>query len=113
MYYPSDFLEQVRLTGDIVSLIGEDTALKGQGDRFMGLCPFPEHSEKTPSFSVSQSKQLYYCFGCQNSGNIFTYLQKQRGMSFPESVEYLAGKNGDSPPSLQFSETVPLKPWIL
>ena len=94
MYYPSDFLEQVRLTGDIVSLIGEDTALKGQGERFMGLCPFPEHSEKTPSFSVSQSKQLYYCFGCQNSGNIFTYLQKQRGMNFSESVEYLARKNG-------------------
>ena len=93
-YYPADFLEQIRLASDIVSLIGEDTVLKGQGDRFMGLCPFLEHNEKTPSFSVSQSKQLYHCFGCQNSGNIFTYLQKQRGMDFVESVEYLAKQKG-------------------
>ncbi len=93
-YYPTDFLEQLRSINDIVSLISEDTTLKGQGDRFMGLCPFPEHNEKTPSFSVSQSKQLYHCFGCQNSGNIFTYLQKQRGMSFSEAVEYLAHKRG-------------------
>lgn len=93
-YYQSDFLEQVRYASDIVSLISEDTVLKGQGDRFMGLCPFPEHNEKTPSFSVSGSKQLYHCFGCQNAGNIFTYLQKQRGMSFFESVEYLARKAG-------------------
>ena len=93
-YYPADFLEQIRLASDIVSLIGEDTILKGQGDRFMGLCPFPEHNEKTPSFSVSQSMQLYHCFGCQSSGNIFTYLQKQRGMNFVESVEYLAKQRG-------------------
>ena len=86
------------MVSDIVSLIGEDTLLKGQGNRFTGLCPFPEHNEKTPSFSISQSKQLYYCFGCQNSGNIFTYLQKQRGMNFSESVEYLARKNGISLP---------------
>lgn len=93
-YYPSDFIEQVRHASDIVSLIGEDTVLKGHGDRFMGLCPFPDHTEKTPSFSVSGSKQLYHCFGCQNSGNIFTYLQKQRGMNFPEAIEYLARKAG-------------------
>ena len=93
-YYPNDFVEQVRLTSDIVSLISEDTNLKGRGDQFMGLCPFPEHSEKTPSFSVSSSKQLYHCFGCQNAGNIFTYLQKQRGMNFTESIEYLARKSG-------------------
>ena len=97
-YYPSDFLEQLRCASDIVSLISEDTVLKGQGDRFMGLCPFPEHNEKTPSFSASQSKQLYNCFGCQNSGNIFTYLQKQRGMNFIEAVEYLARKAGLSLP---------------
>ena len=93
-YYPSDFIDQLCWTSDIVSLISEDTILKGKGDRFMGLCPFPEHNEKTPSFSVSASKQLYHCFGCQNSGNIFTYLEKQRGMSFTEAVEYLARKKG-------------------
>ena len=99
-YYPSDFIDQLCFTSDLVSLISEDTVLKGQGDRFMGLCPFPEHNEKTPSFSVSAGKQLYNCFGCQNSGNIFTYLQKQRGMSFTEAVEYLARKKGVSIPKV-------------
>ena len=93
-YYPSDFIDQLRLTSDIVSLISEDTLLKGRGDRYMGLCPFPEHNEKTPSFSVSAGKQLYHCFGCQNSGNIFTYLEKQRGMDFKTAIEYLARKKG-------------------
>ena len=97
-YFPNDFIDQLCFTGDLVSLISEDTVLKGKGDRFMGLCPFPEHNEKTPSFSVSAGKQLYHCFGCQNSGNIFTYLQKQRGMSFVEAVEYLARKQGLSIP---------------
>ena len=97
-YYPSDFIDQLCLSSDLVSLISEDTVLKGQGDRFMGLCPFPEHTEKTASFSVSASKQLYHCFGCQNSGNIFTYLEKQRGMNFLEAVEYLARKQGLSLP---------------
>ena len=97
-YYSSDFVDQLCLTSDLVSLISEDTVLKGRGDRFMGLCPFPEHNEKTPSFSVSASKQLYHCFGCQNSGNIFTYLKKQRGLSFSDAVEYLARKQGLSIP---------------
>lgn len=100
-YFSEDFLEQLRSASDLVSLISEDTSLKGKGERFTGLCPFPEHTEKTPSFSVSQSKQLYHCFGCQNSGNIFTYLQKQRGMSFFESVKYLANKNGIPLPQKQ------------
>ena len=98
MYYPHSFLERVRQACDIVSLIGEDTALKARGDRFTGLCPFPGHNEKTPSFSISQSKQLYYCFGCGNSGNIWTYLQKQRGMDFPSAVAYLSRKAGLTPP---------------
>ena len=104
-YYPNDFIDQLCFSSDLVALISEDTVLKGQGDRFMGLCPFPEHNEKTPSFSVSASKQLYHCFGCQNSGNIFTYLQKQRGMSFTEAVEYLARKKGLSlPKTTQFKK---------
>ena len=91
-YYPQELIDQIRLTSDIVSLISEDTVLKGRGDRYTGLCPFPEHNEKTPSFSVSSAKQLYHCFGCQNSGNIFTYLEKQRGMDFKTAIEYLARK---------------------
>ena len=109
-YYPSDFIDQLCFTSDLISLISEDTVLKGQGDRFMGLCPFPEHNEKTPSFSVSASKQLYHCFGCQNSGNIFTYLQKQRGLNFSEAVEYLAQKKGVSIPKVARIEKDLTKP---
>ena len=97
-YYPQDIIDQLRLNSDIVSLINEDTVLKGRGDRYTGLCPFPEHNEKTPSFSVSSAKQVYYCFGCQNSGNIFTYLEKQKGMDFKTAIEYLARKKGISLP---------------
>ena len=89
-YFSQDFIEKVRLASDIISFIGEDTSLKGQGDRYMGVCPFPDHNEKTPSFSVSATKQVYHCFGCQKSGNIFTYLKDARGMQFVEAVHYLA-----------------------
>lgn len=90
--YSQDFIDKVLFASDIVSLIQEDTELKGSGSRYMGLCPFPDHKEKTPSFSVSVEKQVYNCFGCQKSGNIFTYLKEQKGLSFRESLEYLAGK---------------------
>ncbi len=89
-YFSEDFIEKVRFASDITAFIGEDVALKGQGDRYTGLCPFPDHNEKTPSFSVSSSKQVYHCFGCQKSGNIFTYLRELRGMNFVESIHYLA-----------------------
>ena len=88
--FPPELIEQVRLTSDIVDLIGEDTFLKKSGSRFMGLCPFPGHQEKTPSFSVSPDKQMYHCFGCQESGDIYTYLQARRGLKFYEAVEFLA-----------------------
>ena len=90
--FSSDFIDRILFANDIVSLIQEDTALKGSGSRYMGLCPFPSHTEKTPSFSVSGEKQVYHCFGCQKSGNIFTYLKEQRGLAFREAVEYLAGQ---------------------
>ncbi|MGI9548739.1 MAG: DNA primase [Bdellovibrionales bacterium] len=89
-YFSEDFIEQVRQASDLISIIGEDIPLKAQGDRYMGLCPFPDHNEKTPSFSVSLSKQVYHCFGCQKSGNIYTYLKEQRGMTFVDAVHYLA-----------------------
>ncbi len=113
--YSRAFLDQVLFASDIVALISEDTLLKGRGDQFMGLCPFPEHNEKTPSFSVSASKQVYYCFGCQNSGNIFTYLQKQRGMSFSDAVEELARQKGISIPkksSYSFKTSSPVPDFL-
>lgn len=107
-YFSHSFLDQLRSASDLVALISEDSLLKGQGDSFKGLCPFPEHNDKTPSFSVSQSKQLYHCFSCDNSGNIFTYLQKQKGMSFVDSVEYLANKHNIPLPKKQ-SYSAPVK----
>ncbi len=94
--FSPDFIEQVRLANNIVDIIGEDTFLKpsGAGDRYTGLCPFPSHNEKTPSFSVSIDKQLYHCFGCNESGNIFTYLKIRKGLSFGLAVEELARRAG-------------------
>lgn len=101
-YFSETFIEQVRVANDIVSYVSEDTSLKANGDRYMGCCPFPDHNEKTASFSVSQSKQVYHCFGCQKSGNIFTYLQELRGMNFPETVQYLARQaNLEIPQTMQ------------
>lgn len=92
--FTPEFIEQVRLANDIVDTIGEDTFLKRSGSNYMGLCPFPSHKEKTPSFSVSPDAQLYHCFGCGESGNIFTYLQTKRGFHFPEAVMELARQAG-------------------
>ena len=103
-YYPNDFIENLRQKSDLVSLISEDTVLKGRGERLMGLCPFPDHNEKTPSFSVSASQGLYHCFGCKSSGNIFTYLQQQRGMDFKTALEYLAQREGIELPKPVFSK---------
>lgn len=90
MYFDEDFIDKVRQSSDIVELIGQYTRLKNSGRNHMGVCPFPSHKEKTPSFSVSADKQLYHCFGCGRSGNIFTFLKEYNGYSFPEAVEYLA-----------------------
>lgn len=90
MKFDADFIEKVRDANNIVDVISEFTQLKGASGRLMGLCPFPGHKEKTPSFSVSSDKQVYYCFGCKKAGNIYTFVQEMKGLSFPESVEYLA-----------------------
>ncbi|MCB9026975.1 MAG: DNA primase [Bdellovibrionaceae bacterium] len=94
MAFDPDFIEKVRESSRLVDEISKYTELKRSGDRYTGLCPFPDHHEKTPSFSVSELKQVYYCFGCKKAGNIYNFLQALRGFSFPESVEYLAKKAG-------------------
>ncbi len=88
--FSQDFIDKVRDANNIVDMISEYTELKKSGSGLAGLCPFPSHKEKTASFSVSDLKQAYYCFGCQKHGNIFTFLKEMRGMSFPETVEFLA-----------------------
>jgi hypothetical protein len=101
-YYSEEFLTELRSRADIVSLISEYVKLRKAGRRYVGLCPF--HQEKTPSFSVDPDKQLFYCFGCGQGGNVFTFLMKMENLTFQDSVEELARKVG-----------LPLlkQPWIL
>src|SRR3954469_23952949 len=87
-----DDVVQVREATDIVGLISERLALKRAGRRFVGLCPF--HSENSPSFSVNPELGLYYCFGCQESGDAITFVRKLDGLDFAEAVERLAVRAG-------------------
>ncbi len=91
-HFPAEFLDDVLARTDLVELISRHVQLKKSGANFMGLCPF--HQEKSPSFSVSPDKQLYYCFGCGKGGSAFQFLMEHDGYSFPEVVEYLAEKAG-------------------
>ncbi len=92
MRFSPEFVEKVRDSVNIADVIGQYTSFKNTGHNLMGLCPFPDHREKTPSFSVSESKQVYYCFGCKKSGNIINFLMDYNGMSFLDAVEYLASR---------------------
>jgi DNA primase len=89
---PEGFIETVRDAVDIVDVVSEYVVLKKTGQNYVGLCPF--HIEKTPSFTVSPSKQIFYCFGCGTGGNVFTFLMKIENLSFPEAVEALARRVG-------------------
>ena len=86
-------IENLRESADIVDVISSYTALKRSGGTtFKGLCPF--HSEKTPSFSVDAGKGLFFCFGCGQGGNVYTFVQQVENLPFPEAVEWLARKTG-------------------
>ena len=89
---PDDKIEEIRRRADIASVIGEYVILKKAGKNFLGLCPF--HHEKTPSFTVSPDKQMFYCFGCSEGGNVFSFLMKLNHLTFPEAVRQMAGKVG-------------------
>ena len=86
------FIDEVVSRSDLVEIIGRHVDLKKSGSNLMGLCPF--HHEKSPSFSVSPDKQLYYCFGCGKGGGVIQFLIEHDGYAFPEAVEYLAEKAG-------------------
>ena len=88
---PGDF-DTVKEHVDIVQLISERVRLKKTGRAYTGLCPF--HSEKTPSFQVDVEKQFYYCFGCQEGGDLFRFVQKIQNVDFPEALEILARRAG-------------------
>ena len=85
-----DIIDRVRETTDIVDIISEYVDLKQKGPNLFGLCPF--HNEKTPSFSVAQQKQIYYCFGCHLGGNVFSFLMEYLKIPFPEAVKICADK---------------------
>lgn len=87
-----DTVEQVRDAADLVEVVGEHVRLRKRGRKYEGLCPF--HDEKTPSFSVDPDKGLYYCFGCNRGGDVFKFVMEVERLSFPETVERLAGRFG-------------------
>ncbi|MBE7941600.1 MULTISPECIES: DNA primase [Ramlibacter] len=103
MAIPASFIQELLARVDVVEIVGRYVPLKKSGANFMGLCPF--HGEKSPSFSVSPTKQFYHCFGCGKSGDAIRFLMEHAGMSFVEAVQDLAGQYGlqvpeeDMPPA--------------
>ena len=87
-FIPEDKISEIKQAAEIVDIVSEAVLLKKAGKNFIGLCPF--HTEKTPSFTVSPDKQIFYCFGCGAGGNVFSFLMKQEGLSFPETARRLA-----------------------
>ena len=88
--FRDDITARIKEESDIVQVVGECVDLKKSGTRFLGLCPF--HGEKTPSFSVHSGQQFFHCFGCGESGDVFTFVMKYYGLDFPDAIKLLAGK---------------------
>lgn len=91
-YIPDIKVEEIKNRASIVDLVSEYVTLKKAGRNFVGLCPF--HKEKTPSFTVTPDRQMFYCFGCGEGGGVFTFLMKISQMTYPEAVRHLAKKTG-------------------
>lgn len=102
MYYSEELIEEVRMKNDIVDVISGYVRLQKKGSSHFGLCPF--HNEKSPSFSVSRGKQMYYCFGCGAGGNVFTFLMEYENFSFVEAVKFLAERAGVELPEVEYSK---------
>ena len=100
-FYSDDIIEEVRSRNDIVDVISQYVHLQKKGSSYFGLCPF--HNEKTGSFSVTPSKQMYYCFGCGAGGNVFTFLMEYENLSFSEAMEMLAERGGVELPKREMS----------
>ncbi|MBD5512086.1 MAG: DNA primase [Lachnospiraceae bacterium] len=102
MYYPEELVEEVRMKNDIVDVISGYVKLQKKGASHFGLCPF--HNEKSPSFSVSGAKQMYYCFGCGAGGNVFTFIMNYENYTFGEAIKMLAERAGVNLPEVEYSE---------
>jgi DNA primase len=99
--YPEHLIEEIKQANDIVEVLSDFLKLKKRGANYLALCPF--HNEKTPSFSVSPSKQIYHCFGCGKGGNVYTFLMEHENLSFIEAVKYLAKRAGIQLPEKKLS----------
>ncbi|MCR5116341.1 MAG: DNA primase [Lachnospiraceae bacterium] len=102
MRYPEEIVEEVRLRNDIVDVIGSSVRLTRKGSSYFGLCPF--HNEKSPSFSVSPSKQIFYCFGCGVGGNVISFVMKYENYTFSEAVKFLADRAGIKLPEVEYTK---------
>lgn len=102
MYYPEEIIEEVRMRNDIVDVISGYVKLQKKGSNYFGLCPF--HNEKSPSFSVSPQKQMYYCFGCGAGGNVITFAMEYENYTFSEAVKMLADRAGIKLPEVEYSK---------
>ena len=102
MFYPEEVIEEVRTGNDIVDVISQYVNLKKKGANYFGLCPF--HNEKSPSFSVSPGKQMYYCFGCGAGGNVITFIMEYENYSFVEALKLLAERAGIALPEAEYSK---------
>src|SRR6201987_1846107 len=102
MALANDFAQSLKLQADIVRIVGDYVSLKKAGaENYSGLCPF--HKEKTPSFSVHATRQFFHCFGCGQSGDVFTFVQKAENITFPEAIRLVAQKLGVPMPKVEFS----------
>lgn len=102
MYFSEELVEEVRLKNDIVDVISGYVKLQKKGSSYFGLCPF--HNEKSPSFSVSRAKQMYYCFGCGAGGNVFTFVMEYENFTFVEALKFLAERVGVELPEAEYSK---------
>ena len=103
MRIPENIIDDIRNASEVVFVIGSYVKLKKTGSNFVGLCPF--HNEKTPSFSVSPSKQIWRCFGCSRSGNVFTFIMEYEKLNFVEAVRTLAEKSGIEIPESSYEKS--------
>ncbi len=104
MRYSDDIIEEVRSKNDIVDVVSQYVKLTRKGSSYFGLCPF--HNEKTPSFSVTPGKQMYYCFGCGAGGNVFNFIMEYENYTFGEALKYLADRAGVELPKIEYSREV-------
>ena len=104
MRYSDDIIEEVRSKNDIVDVVSQYVRLTKKGNSYFGLCPF--HNEKTPSFSVTPGKQMYYCFGCGAGGNVFNFIMEYENYTFGEALKHLADRAGVELSKIEYSREV-------